>query len=401
MIKNFRWVLLLVVLFNIIATNKNREKLKDKLKNTETNIAKNMKKLKSELQKNLNSSNKTELEEEEESIDDEILKIPEAEEADDEEDSEESVSNITKEENVGETALNLSDDEDEDLEEPEETEKVVKTVEKKINLNKDLEPSSEEDQLLTETPEITTQQQEAIENLDTSISEENPENVTETPKKNDVDLQSNILENNLDSPSDEEITVENSDLLDYKNHTSKLHEISSDIHSRIKKINKSDKDYITEYNKYREKLSKLSQIYKQKYPTCLPVPVYLLEKKSGLGENKKTKECRYAYYLGYNVVINWIEIVHPVNLTREEAWKRIEKESLPANLLNFENDKDRVLNFKLSGKCFAKGMKSSLIRNFKKKVKGKSIHSINNPIKHTEKEIENMKIMMNEITKQI
>lgn len=37
----------------------------------------------------------------------------------------------------------------------------------------------------------------------------------------------------------------------------------------------------------------------------------------------ETKQCRYAYFLGYNLVINWIMIIEPLNLDRKSAWEKI------------------------------------------------------------------------------
>lgn len=388
MIKNLRRFLVIVVIINIIATHKHKNKDNSKKEEkAEVDIAQNMKNLKSELEKNLNVEDNNQKSDEEEIEDDEnILKIPKDEELGEEESEESNTELQTENPKISEEdeAMGL-------LEDPEETQKLVKNTEavQENQISEALEePSFSEE---TQNPQESSQKEDSI---DTSISEEDPE-IQKTPS---------IPENtfNFSTEDQNELTITNSDLNDYKDHTKKAHEISSNISSQMSKLNKSNKNYTSQYNKYREKLIKLSKIYKKKYKNCLPLPTYLVENKTDFKENKKTKECRYAYYLGYNVVINWIQIVNPVNLTKDQAWDRIKKESTPADLLKSEQGQgNRDLGFKLSGHCFAKGMKSSFMRNFKKYANGKMIHSLGNPAKNTELEIDNMKKLMKDITKHI
>lgn len=69
------------------------------------------------------------------------------------------------------------------------------------------------------------------------------------------------------------------------------------------------------FNFLREKLSKISQIYQKKYPNCLPIPIHILDIKRVHDLNQK--ECHYAYYLGNNLAINWINIVKILKLPKK------------------------------------------------------------------------------------
>jgi hypothetical protein len=274
---------------------------------------------------------------------------------------------------------------------PEESENEQIELDQEIKSDVD---STKEDLGLLKQSETITSATEANDDshnenestIDTSISEEDP-----------------FEEKNQDLNEKQGISIKKESLTNFKNHTAKLHELTGEIHNRMAKLGEDEKG--DKYNELREKLTRVSEIYKKKYPSCLPLPTYLVENKTSteLKESEETQQCRYAYFLGYNVVVNWIQIVHPVGLTKEEAWKRIEKESLPAHLLDFnsENKSDRVINFKLSGKCFAKGMRSSLIRNCEKDIKGKEINSLENPQVNLKLRMEEMKNLIDQITRNI
>lgn len=85
----------------------------------------------------------------------------------------------------------------------------------------------------------------------------------------------------------------------------------------------------------RSKLSKASAIYRKKYPECLPIPISILNDKETIQNNPQVDYCKYAYFLGYNTVVSWIEIIDVLKMTKEEAWAKIKSTTVNAYDVNF------------------------------------------------------------------
>lgn len=73
-------------------------------------------------------------------------------------------------------------------------------------------------------------------------------------------------------------------------------------------------------------------------------------------------------------------IVAPLKYESIKAWEKIKETAGNAFDVFFRKENnERILKFRLSGKCFAKGMKASFIHNYEREVNGESIEMMENP----------------------
>ena len=194
-------------------------------------------------------------------------------------------------------------------------------------------------------------------------------------------------------------TIKTSKLKNFKNHSEALAKVTQIIHEQMKKIKTKSKPSILKYNNLRSKLIKLSKIYKKKYPNCLPIPTYIIDQKIDKINNKKdTEECEYAFFLGYNVVINWLKIINSLKLKKKIAWEKLSTTQINAFYVKYEKEEDiqRKILFKLKGECFAKGMKICFDKNF---GKGETYQfsEIKDPRNTVKNGIKNMEDFMNKL----
>lgn len=128
------------------------------------------------------------------------------------------------------------------------------------------------------------------------------------PSQGNSDPTSNSIKPTILEPAKE------NPLADYQQDTNQMHEITANIHNRMDHLNDHGYLNVEQYNSLREKLSQVSEIYKKKYPNCLPLPLQVIDKDEELNEELEVQECKYSFHLGFNYVLNWLMIISPLKL---------------------------------------------------------------------------------------
>ena len=182
-------------------------------------------------------------------------------------------------------------------------------------------------------------------------------------------------------------------LKDFHHHTKEFESVSSLIQSKMNiKYYIDDKlNSIVRYNKLREKLYKVSLIYKKKYPNCLPIPFQVIEKKDNFYLTLKEEKCKFAYYLGGNFSSNFINVIKDMGLEKKKAWKLLNKSYDNSKDLKFINQK-----FSLDGFCFAKGIEDTFKRKYDLSKK-KKLNCTENPEELIMKQINDLRYLIKKI----
>lgn len=81
-----------------------------------------------------------------------------------------------------------------------------------------------------------------------------------------------------------------------------------------------------------------------------------------------------------------------------EAWAKIKDTAGYAFDAFLQSEqRNRSINFKLSGKCFAKGMKSCFVRNFNKTTEGMQLEGLANPRSELKAQMKQMRELYGKI----
>lgn len=177
-----------------------------------------------------------------------------------------------------------------------------------------------------------------------------------------------------------------------------MHDLTANIHNRMDHLNDHGNLNFEQYNSLREKLSQVSALYRKKYPNCLPLPIQLIDKEEELNEEQEVQECKYAFHLGYNYVLNWLLIINPLQMEQLEAWAKIKDTAGYAFDAFLQSEqRNRTINFRLSGKCFAKGMKTCFVRNFDKAAKKEQVEGLENPRRDLKSQMRQMRDLYGKI----
>ena len=51
----------------------------------------------------------------------------------------------------------------------------------------------------------------------------------------------------------------------------------------------------------------------------------IIDKETEANEAQDVQECKYAYHLGYNYVLNWLYIISTLRMEQTEAWMKIKE----------------------------------------------------------------------------